>query len=212
MDLLKDVKTANGRMNLVADDGDDALFLHMLDSLQVFRDPAAARADARVIDVGTGGGFPGLPVLVARAAWTGLLLDSVRKKAEAVGEIAGKHLAGRGTISWARAETLAKDPSRRELYDLAFCRAVGRFTTVAELTLPFLKTGGAVLAHRGHEAPSETEAAAKALDVLGGRVAAMTVYDLPGLDKKRYIVRVEKIRATPDAYPRREGVPAKKPL
>jgi 16S rRNA (guanine527-N7)-methyltransferase len=199
-------------MNLVADDSDDALFLHLLDSLQLLRDPAAARAEAKIVDVGTGGGFPGLAALAARPHWTGLLVDSVRKKAEAVGEIAARRLGPRAGISWLRAETLGREAAHRETYDLAFCRAVGRFTTVAELTLPLLKTGGALLAHRGHEAPEETAAAGKALDLLGARVAGLTAYALPGLDKKRYIVRVEKIRPTPEAYPRREGVPAKKPL
>jgi 16S rRNA (guanine527-N7)-methyltransferase len=211
-DLLGDVRAANEKLNLVADAGEDALFMHLADSLQALAHPAAARAEARIIDIGTGGGFPGLPLLAARPGWTGLLVDSVRKKAEAVGEIAARRLGGRAAVSWTRAETLAREAAHRGAYDLAFCRAVGRFTTVAELTLPFLKVGGALLAHRGHEAPSETAAAADALARLGGRAGDPFAYDLPGLDKKRYIVRIDKIAPTPDGYPRREGVPAKKPL
>ena len=212
-DLLMDVKTANARLNLVSDAGDRELFLHALDSLQALRDPATRKENARIIDVGTGGGFPGLPLLAVRSGWRGTLLDSVRKKTDAVGEIARKRLGERAETLWARSETSAREEGRRDAYDLAFCRAVGRFTTVLELTLPFLKPGGVLLAHRGHEAPNgETSAAGPALEALGGRVDGITPYSLPGLDKTRYIVRVLKTTATAQAYPRREGVPARRPL
>ena len=212
-DILLDVKAANDRLNLVSDAGDRELFLHMLDSLQALRDPEALRENARIIDVGTGGGFPGLPLLAVRSRWRGTLLDSVRKKTDAVGEIARSRFGDRVEALWSRSETLAREEGRRDAYDLAFCRAVGRFTTVLELTLPLLKPGGVLLAHRGHEAPEmETAAATTALGSLGGRLEEITPYSLPGLDKTRYIVRVVKTAATLPAYPRREGVPAKRPL
>lgn len=210
-DFLADVRSVNSRLNLLSDDTDAFLLHHLMDALQPLR-LAGLPETARLVDVGTGGGFPGLPLLMARPGWSGLLVDSVRKKAEAVRDLAARHAPGRGETSWTRAETLAHEPALRGAFDLAFCRALGPFTTVLELTLPFLKTGGALLAHRGHEAPAETAAAEKALSALGGSVVETLPYDLPGLDKKRYIVRVLKTLPTPSAYPRREGVPAKRPL
>jgi 16S rRNA (guanine527-N7)-methyltransferase len=212
--LAGDVRAANERLNLLSENeaAEDALLLHVLDALHILADPAARRAVARVIDVGTGGGFPGLPLLAVREGWRGTLLDSVKKKTDALAEIAARRLGDRAEILWDRAEALARRPERRESYDLAFCRAVGRFTTVAELTLPFVAVGGALLAHRGHEAPAETAAAADALDRLGARLDGLHPYTLPGLEKKRYIVRIVKDRPTPEEFPRRDGVPAKRPL
>jgi 16S rRNA (guanine527-N7)-methyltransferase len=183
-----------------------------MDSLQALRDPVTARDQARIIDIGTGGGFPGLPLMIARPGWTGILLDSIHKKAEAVDALAKAHLGERGTAVWSRAEELARRPDHREKYDVAFCRAVGRFTTVAELTIPFLTMEGTLLAHRGHEAPEEVAQAGPALEALGAGKVSLTAYDSPGLDKKRYIVKVVKARPTPSQYPRRVGVPAKRPL
>ena len=211
-DILLDIRSANRRVNLVAGDSGAELRLHLLDSIQALADPAASTEAARVIDVGTGGGFPGLPLLIARPGWRGTLVDAVRKKANALSDILARRTGGRGEALWGRAETLAREEGRRDVYDLAFCRAVGRFSTVMELTLPFLKPGGVLLAHRGHEAPAEAEGGRAAAEALGGRIEELTPYHLPSLDKTRYIVRVVKVSATPPAYPRRDGVPAKRPL
>jgi 16S rRNA (guanine527-N7)-methyltransferase len=211
-DILLDVRQASTRANLVGDASDEALFSHLMDSLQALADPAARREDARIVDVGTGGGFPGLVLLAVRTGWRGTLVDSVKKKTDALGLILAGRLGGRGEALWGRAETLARETGRRDSYDLAFCRAVGRLTTVMELTLPFLKPGGFLLAHRGHEAPDEAEASRSAAELLGGRMETPTPYRLPGLDKTRYIVRVAKTGLTPPTYPRRNGVPAKRPL
>lgn len=210
--IVKDVQAANARLNLLSEAAEQALSVHLLDALQPLADPAAHRAQARIIDVGTGGGFPGLPLLAVRDGWRGVLLDSIQKKSDALAEICARHTPGRAQALCGRAELLAREAEHREKYDLAFCRALGRFTTVLELTLPFLAVGGVLLAHRGHEAADEGPAAAAALEKLGGKIESLTAYTLPGLDKKRYIVRVVKERPTPAEYPRRDGVPAKRPL
>lgn len=211
-DILLDVQKASNQANIVGDASDETLFLHLLDSLQALADPAARREEARIVDVGTGGGFPGLVLLAVRTGWRGTLVDSVKKKTDLLKPILTGRLGGRGEALWGRAETLAREADRRDSYDLAFCRAVGRLTTVMELTLPFLKPGGFLLVHRGHEALEEAEASRSAAELLGGRMETPTPYRLPGLDKTRYIVRVAKTGSTPPTYPRRDGVPAKRPL
>jgi 16S rRNA (guanine527-N7)-methyltransferase len=211
-DILADLRAANRITNLVADDSDAAMNQHALDSLHALADPAAASDNARIIDVGTGGGFPGLILLAARPSWRGTLLDGVKKKTDILADILSRRLPGRGEALWGRSELAAREDGRRDAYDLAFCRAVGRFSMVMELTLPFLKPGGALLAHRGHDAPEEIIAARVAAETLGARIDGTTRYDLPGLDKPRHIVRVVKTAPTPPTYPRRDGMPAKRPL
>ncbi|HRY28835.1 MAG TPA: 16S rRNA (guanine(527)-N(7))-methyltransferase RsmG [Elusimicrobiota bacterium] len=212
--FLKELKVWNRRVNLVSFHCDEELLLgHLLDSLAALQDPwLKNQPSLRFVDVGTGGGFPGLPLVLARPEWRGLLLESVRKKTAFLETLVERLPLPTVAVLAERAEDAGRREEHREEYDAAFCRAVGPFSTVLELTLPLVRVGGAALLHRGHEAPQETSAAGEALARLGGRLGGHTVYRLPHLTQPRYIVRIEKTSATPEEYPRRNGRPAKRPL
>lgn len=211
---LKELKLWNRRVSLVSFSSDEELLLsHLADSLMAFQDPAVQSAvEARAIDIGTGGGFPGVPLRLARPGWTMAFVESVKKKTLFLDVLLERLPLKNCVVLNARAEDLARDPAHRETYSLAFCRAVGRFSTGLELALPLLRVGGAWVAHRGADAPEEIAASAEALKELGGEVTASYAYRLPHLDRPRHIVRVQKTAPTPEKYPRRAGVPAKKPL
>jgi 16S rRNA (guanine527-N7)-methyltransferase len=203
----------NEQVRLISCRSGEELFLsHLADSLAVLVDPAA-RADAslRCVDVGSGGGFPGVPVALARPAWRVTFVESVQKKAAFLDEMVRRFGLAAEVVD-RRAEDAAREPELRDSHDLAFCRAVGDFSEVLELTLPFLKVGGTLLAHRGESGADDLAAAARALEILGGEAAGVHPYRLPHREKTRFIVRVTKQRSTPAAYPRRAGMPAQRPL
>lgn len=208
---LDALQSANRDVNLVSASTVNELRLHVVDSVQALR-TAPADSPCRAIDVGSGGGFPGVPVAIARPHWEVSLLDSLHKKQGALQSISSQLGWTNVRVLCARAEELARDPVHRESFDLAFCRAVGRLSTVLELTLPFLKIGGLALLHRGHEGPLELDAAKSVLSKLGGKTGHIFSYGIIGLDLDRFIICIEKTSQTSDAFPRRPGVPAKKPL
>jgi 16S rRNA (guanine527-N7)-methyltransferase len=206
---LEGLANINQSVNLVSFKEPDELRGHAVDSLQALRASWGDRAN-RIIDVGAGGGFPGVPLAIARPDWAVHLLDSTRKKQEAVQSLLSKIPNARAI--WGRAEDVGRPGVCRESYDAALCRAVGWLGTVLELTLPLVRVGGQCLLHRGSEAGNELREVGKALEHLGGRVGDIIPYRLPGLDKERFMVCIEKSSQTGDAYPRRVGIPAKRPL
>jgi 16S rRNA (guanine527-N7)-methyltransferase len=112
----------------------------------------------------------------------------------------------------ARAEEAGRGPAHREQYDLALARALASMATLAELTLPFVRTGGLVIAQKGEDPSAEVEAAQKAIATLGGQVREVMPVTIPGLGAARHLVVLEKVSATPHQYPRRPGIPAKRPI
>jgi 16S rRNA (guanine527-N7)-methyltransferase len=210
-DLYLDaLAAANAEGNLVSFDPLRDGPAHVADSLQALRGlPGRIRTG---IDVGTGGGFPGIPLALALPECRVVLLDGIRKKQAAVSGLAVAAGAGNVSALWGRAEELAREGEQRETHDVAFCRAVGRLPVVLELTLPFVRVGGLCLLHRGLEAPGELEAAITHLGDLGARSGGLIGYRLPGTDHDRFIVCIEKTDQIEDRYPRRPGIPAKRPL
>jgi len=208
----------NARMNLTSITDDHAVQLkHFLDSLAGLlalrqAGPAAAWRTARVIDVGSGAGFPGLPLKIA---WPGLrltLLEATGKKAGFLRALVQElGLAGVEVLS-ARAEDAAHQPAHRQAYDLAVARALAEMAALAELTLPFARTGGLVVAYKGDDPSGEVASAENAVAQLGGRLRQVMPVAVPGLDAARHLVVLEKVAATPERYPRRPGMPAKHPL
>lgn len=183
-------------------------FLDSLTCLQVMRGTAIDR----VVDVGAGGGFPGLGLKIAVPEMGLTLVESVRKKAEFCQYVA-KYLGLTGVeVLNARVEMVGQMESHRELYDWAVARAVAGMATLAEYLLPLVQVGGRMLAQKGENAPDELKSAEKAIEILGGRFAALTPVSLPGVPEERYLVVVDKVSVTPDKYPRRVGVPTKRPL
>jgi 16S rRNA (guanine527-N7)-methyltransferase len=205
----------NQRFNLTAiTDREGVLVRHFLDSLSCLKalPQADLAAGARVIDVGTGAGFPGLPLKIICPAMRLTLLEATGKKVtylEHVVDALG--LAGVEVIH-GRAEELGRDATHRERYDWALARAVADMPALAEYLLPLVRVGGAVLAQKGEGAAAEVHKADAAIVTLGGRVRQLVPVELRGLAETRYLVVMDKVASTPEKYPRRPGMPQKRPL
>lgn len=204
---------ASQRMNLTAiREESDVVLKHFIDSLTcLVADPL--EGELSLLDVGSGAGFPGLPLKIVRPSLRVIFLDSARKKMEVVQEVCRRRLGLRNAeIRWARAEDLGHDSVHREAYDRATARALGHLSVVCELCLPFLKIGGILIAQKGPEVEAELDAGRKAADVLGGLVTRDISLQLPILGDARRLIVVQKVAPTPERFPRRPGVPAKRPL
>ena len=211
----------NQRVNLTRiTDYEDVQTKHFLDSLSCLgaieraRNAPAKGADVslRVIDVGTGAGFPGVVLKIASPALRLTLLEATGKKAEflrALVECLG--LADVVVIN-ARAEQVGQDRGHRERYDVALARALAGTATLAELALPLVQVGGLVIAQKGENPEAEVETARTAIDTLGGQVQEIAPVVIPGLDGARHLAVLKKVSPTPDKYPRRPGIPTKRPL
>lgn len=208
----------NAVMNLTAISGGEAVArLHFLDSLGVLRaagvreDGAGALRGAKIIDVGSGAGFPGLPLKIAEPSIALTLLDSSQKKIAFLSELCGKIGTDCECIA-ARAEELARSPQYREAFDFAVSRAVARLNTLVEFTLPFVKPGGALLAMKSVDTAAELAEAEYAVRLLGGRMDEPVDYEIPGAGVTHRVVIVRKVEATPAEYPRRFAKIQKSPL
>lgn len=202
----------NRRFNLTAITGRaDIRTKHFLDSLSCLK-AMQLRPGMRIIDVGTGAGFPGIPLKIVAPGIRLTLVESTRKKADFCRYLSG-HLKLRGvSVLHARAEAVGRDPDHREQYQWAIARAVADLSILAEYLLPLVQIGGHALAQKGGNGPSEAHTASKALRLLGGTVERVVPVELPGIAEVRYLIVLRKIAATPPEYPRRAGMPSKKPL
>lgn len=201
----------NRRFNLTAvQRPHEILSKHLLDSLS-----CALLLDFRehqtLIDVGTGAGFPGLPLKIAYPHLKVTLLDAVQKKLRFIERVA-EELGLRDVCALhARAEDAGRDPALRERFDVVTARAVARLNVLAEWTLPLARRGGFVLAMKGPGPAGELEEAAGAIELLGGGKVDVREFVLPGTDLKRSLVRIVKAAAIPAEYPRKAGSARKRP-
>ena len=206
----------NTRMNLTSViDYAEVQIKHFLDSLTVL--PALGSplsANARVVDVGAGAGLPGLPLKLARPGIHLALVESTGKKGNFLRHMDETLNTSGIDVYTGRAEELAHRPELRGAYDLALARGLARLPTLLEYTLPFTRQGGLVAAwkHGGEDLRAELDSARNALRVLGGRVKSIYPVKATGLEDNRVVVMIEKVRETPEEYPRRPGVPRKQPL
>lgn len=201
----------NKVMNLTTvTEPDEVCDRHYLDSLAALPLGLLGGGD-RVIDVGTGAGFPGLPLLFACPTLHLTLLDSLQKRLTFLQKVLDETgLNMQATLCHGRAEDIARDPKYREKYDIATARAVANTATLAELTLPFVKIGGKLVAWKGAEGASEITPAARKL--LGGGELAVLPYSIPERDWQHTLLTIQKAAHTPAKYPRKAGTPAKEPL
>ncbi len=202
----------NSRFNLTAIRNPEEIRVkHFLDSLTcllAFKDAPPGR----LIDVGTGAGFPGIPLKIVMPSLRLSLVESVGKKADFCRNLVDVLRLDRVDIFQARAEEVGQMVKQREQYDWAVARAVASLPVLAEYLLPLVKVGGKVLAQKGESGLAEAHAGEKALQILGGRLRQIIPVNLPGVVEDRYLVVIDKVAATPAGFPRRPGVPARKPL
>jgi 16S rRNA (guanine527-N7)-methyltransferase len=166
----------------------------------------------RLVDVGTGAGFPGIPLKILYPSMQLTLVESVGKKANFCRHMVETLKLDTVEVVTARAEDVGQNPVHREFYDWALARAVANLSVLAEYLLPLVHVGGAMLAQKGLSGPAETHTAEKAFKLLGGRTRQLHPVTLPGVADERFLVVVDKIAATPPQYPRKPGIPAKKTL
>ncbi len=202
------VKAKNAVMNLTAvTDDDEAALRHFADSLELLKLPEFP--GGRVIDVGTGAGFPGVPLALARADMSVTLADSLNKRVAFLEEACAELSLGCECVH-GRAEELSLEKSRRDGYDAAVSRAVAQLNVLCELCLPFVKVGGVFLAMKSAESEDEINAAKGAIKKLGGQIERVAEYELGGVVRKVVVVR--KHEPTPPGYPRRFAKIQKQPL
>jgi len=164
------------------------------------------------IDVGTGAGFPGVPLKIMRPALRLTLLDSSKKKVAFLEHLVRCLGLTDVQLLWKRAEEVGQDEKHRERYDIAVSRAVADLTVLAEYCLPLCRKGGCFVAQKGARIEQELENAKPAIQILGGKLREAKTLRLPGLKEPRSLVVIDKLRETPAKYPRRPGVARKRPL
>jgi len=201
------------RANLVSDASEDVVVRrHFVESLALgaaLRQREILRPSSRVLDLGAGAGFPGVPIKIAWPSIELTLIEATAKKTAFLRALAETLALDQISVETGRAEELGHRTDLRGAFDLALARAVAPLPTLLELALPFVRVGGRLIAVKGSRAQAELAAAARALEILGGRPFTVPL-DVPG--PKQTIVAVLKQRETPPAYPRRAGVPRRSPL
>ncbi|MFN8484621.1 MAG: 16S rRNA (guanine(527)-N(7))-methyltransferase RsmG [Anaerolineae bacterium] len=186
---------------------------HFLDSLMPLAlCPDAFPDAARVVDVGSGAGLPGVALKIARPDLRLTLTDAVGKKVRFLDHLIARLALADTAAVHARAEDMGRDRAYRAAFDVAVARAVADMAVLAEYLLPLARVGGVVIAQKGSQVEAELARAGRAVQTLGGAAPRLAAYTLPGLDAPRVLVSIPKARRTPDAYPRRAGVPSQEPL
>ncbi|NLX09123.1 MAG: 16S rRNA (guanine(527)-N(7))-methyltransferase RsmG [Chloroflexi bacterium] len=190
---------------------EDVEMRHFLDSLSVLL-AVPLTPGLRVIDVGTGAGFPGLPLRLLCPFIELTLLEATAKKTAFLEHIVSRLKLNNVRILTARAEEAGQDAATREKFDLVLARAVAQMPVLAEYLLPLCRVGGRCIAMKGETAVVEAQQAENALRILGGHVEKIIPVELPQVPDTHYLVVIQKVAATPEPYPRRPGIPAKRPL
>jgi 16S rRNA (guanine527-N7)-methyltransferase len=202
----------NRKFNLTAlRDADSIRTKHFLDSFSCAL-AWGGRPPRRLVDVGTGAGFPGLPLKILYPTLRLTLVESVGKKAMFCEHVARLLGLDHVEVVRGRAEEVGCLPQHREQYDWSVARAVADMHVLGEYLLPLIRIGGTALALKGETGPAEAQSAERALRLLGGRLKQVIPVNLPGIAEDRYLILVEKLSATPPKYPRRAGTPMKYPL
>ncbi len=209
VDLLKN---KNEELNLTAiTDVREIWIKHILDSL-IALPFIKVKPGMKVIDIGTGGGLPGIPLAIMFPSIQFVLVDSTEKKVAAVQEFAFKLNLKNVICIAARAEALGRDPKHRDQYDIVLSRAVAPLRVLAEITIPLIHLYGQVIAYKGPEYINELVEAMNAITKLQCESPKVYHYELPEDMGARTLIQLTKKRVTPEAYPRREGMPSKRPL
>ena len=200
----------NGKINLTAIvEPEEIILKHFIDSVIISK---YINEGAALIDVGTGAGFPGIPLKILREDISVVLLDSLNKRINFLNEVISCLKLEDIKAYHGRAEEFASDSDYREKFDIAISRAVANMSTLSEYLLPFVKIGGMDISMKGFEIKEELDNAKNAISTFGGKIVESTQYILPNSDINRSIVVIEKKKYTPKCFPRKAGMPAKEPI
>ena len=202
----------NRVMNLTGiTDYDEVNLKHFTDSLTISRIIDMAQINT-LIDVGTGAGFPGIPIKIAFPHIKVYLLDSLNKRIKFLNEVI-KKLGLKNIYAFhGRAEDFAKDRQYREKFDVCVSRAVANLSTLSEYCIPCVKTGGYFVSYKGGDSDEEVVRSENAITLLGGEIENTDRFFLPDTDMGRTLIKIRKRKSTPNRYPRKAGIPSKEPL
>lgn len=202
----------NSFMNLTAiTEFQEVCTKHFIDSLSLCKAVDCSK-EISIIDVGTGAGFPGIPLKIAFPNLRITLLDSLGKRVKFLKEVIEKLRLEQIDAIHGRAEDFAKPDMLREQFDLCVSRAVANLSTLSEYCIPYVKVGGFFISYKSEKVTEEMTAAKNALSLLGGELQEQVAFVLPNADIYRNLVMIKKIKATPKKYPRKAGLPSKEPL
>lgn len=202
----------NEKINLTAiTDFDEVIKKHFLDSLSIGR-ILNQDTDVSILDIGTGAGFPGIPIKISFPNTEITLMDSLNKRVNFLNEVINTLGLEKIKALHGRAEDFAKKDMFRESFDLCVSRAVANLSSLSEFCLPYVKVGGKFISYKSEKAMEELDVSKKAITILGGGNVTCDEFVLPGTDFNRTFVMIHKIKETPGKYPRKAGTPVKQPL
>lgn len=202
----------NEKINLTAiTEFDEVLKKHFLDSISIGR-ILEQNTNVSILDIGTGAGFPGIPIKIAFPNVKVTLLDSLNKRVNFLNEVISALELNNIEAIHGRAEDFAKKGMLRETYDICVSRAVANLSSLSEFCLPYVKVGGKFISYKSEKASEELELSSNAISILGGGNVVCDEFVLPGTDFSRTFIIINKIKETPGKYPRKAGTPVKQPL
>lgn len=200
----------NEKINLTAiTEPNDVILKHFIDSITINK---YLKSAVNVMDIGTGAGFPGIPLKIINEDKNFILLDSLNKRINFLNEVCTEIGLSNINCIHSRAEELAKNKEYREKSDVVVSRAVARLVTLLEYMLPYVKVGGRCICMKGANLKEELEEAKNAIEILGGKIELVEKIYLPDSDMERNIVIIEKVKSTSSKYPRKAGMPSKQPI